>query len=260
MDMGHGARASRRLSTMATRTLLALLLLVPVAIHAQGGRGAPAGPPPSAQAAAPIDLTGYWESYVNEDWLLRMVTPRKGDYQTLPLNAAARRVGDAWDPDKDTAAGLACKSYGAAAVMRVPGRIHITWQDPNTLRIETEAGTQTRLLRFGAPQPPAGEPTWQGHSVARWMVPGRGRQGTTLKATTTHMRAGYLRKNGVPYSANASVTEYFNVLSEAPGGPWLIVTNIVDDPQYLTQPFTTSTHFRKLADGSAWKPVLCTAK
>ena len=245
---------------MLAGTLLALLLLAPSPILAQRGRGAPAGPPPTAQAAAPIDFTGYWESYVNEDWLLRMVTPRKGDYQTLPLNAEGRKAGDTWDPEKDTAAGQQCKSYGAAAVMRVPGRIHITWQDPNTLRIDTEAGTQTRLLHFGASQPPAGEPTWQGHSVARWMSPGRGRQGTTLKAVTNQMRVGYLRKNGVPYSANAVVTEYFNVLSEAVGGPWLVVTNIVDDPQYLTQPFATSTHFRKLSDGSAWKPVPCTAK
>src|SRR5213593_4417801 len=150
---------------MLPRTLLALFLLVPSTALAQGGRGAPAGPPPSAQAAAPIDLTGYWEAYVNEDWLLRMVTPKKGDYQTLPLNAEGRKVGDAWDPDKDTSAGLQCKSYGAAAVMRIPGRIHITWQDPNTLRIETEAGTQIRLLHFGASPPPDGEPTWQGHSV-----------------------------------------------------------------------------------------------
>jgi hypothetical protein len=144
--------------------------------------------------------------------------------------------------------------------MRVPGRIHITWEDPNTLRIDTEAGTQTRLLHFGASQPPAGEPTWQGHSVAQWMVPARGRKPTTLKAVTTRLRPGYLRKNGVPYSGNAVVTEYFNALPEAVGGPWLVVTNIVDDPQYLTQPFATSTHFRKLADDSVWKPVPCTAK
>jgi len=246
---------------MLIRTLIALIILSPFPAMAQGGRGAAAGPPPTAQAAAPIDLTGYWESYVNEDWLLRMVTPKKGDYQTLPLNAEGRKLGDTWDPDKDTAAGLACKSYGAGAVMRVPGRVHITWQDPNTLKIETEAGTQTRLLRFGNATPAAaGEPTWQGSSVARWMVPGRGRQGTTLKVTTNRLRPGYLRKNGVPYSANATVTEYFNVLPEADGGPWLIVTNIVDDPQFLTQPFTTSTHFRKLSDGSAWKPTPCVAK
>jgi hypothetical protein len=245
---------------MLTRTLFALIVMVPSAALAQG-RGAAAGPPPTAQASAPIDLTGYWESYVNEDWLLRMITPKKGDYQTLPLNAEGRKVGDTWDPDKDTAAGLACKAYGAAAVMRVPGRIHIAWQDPNTLKIETEAGTQTRLLRFGTQPPPAGEPTWQGYSVARWMVPARGRTATTLKVVTNRLRPGYLRKNGVPYSANAVVTEYFNVLDEADGGgPWLVVTNIVDDPQYLTQPFTTSTHFRKLADGSAWKPVPCAAK
>jgi len=245
---------------MVAVLLIALLFLFPNPTFAQRGRGAPAGPPPTAQAAAPIDLTGYWEAYVNEDWLLRMVTPKKGDYQTLPLNAEGKKVGDTWDPDKDTAAGLQCKAYGAAAVMRIPGRIHSTWEDANTLRIDTEAGTQTRLLHFSASQAPAGEPVWQGYSVGRWMVPGRGTKATTLKAVTTHLRPGYLRKNGVPYSGNAVVTEYFNVLSEAAGGPWLVVTNIVDDPQYLNVPFATSTHFRKLSDGSAWKPVPCTAK
>ena len=90
---------------MFAGTLLAFLLLVPSTVLAQRG-GPPAGPPPAAQAAAPIDLTGYWESYVNEDWLLRMVTPRKGDYQTLPLNAEGRKAGaTAWmvkpfDPQK----------------------------------------------------------------------------------------------------------------------------------------------------------------
>jgi hypothetical protein len=176
---------------MLAGALIALLFLLPNPVFAQRGRGAPAGPTPTPQASAPIDLTGYWESYVNEDWLLRMVTPKKGDYQTLPLNAEGKKAGDTWDPDRDTAAGLQCKSYGAAAVMRVPGRIHITWEDPNTLRIDTEAGTQTRLLHFGTSQPPAGEPAWQGHSVAQWMVPGRGRKATTLKAVTTHLRPVY---------------------------------------------------------------------
>lgn len=258
----------RRTALVCSVTLVALLFAGPSRIHAQRGRGAPTGPPPTARAAAPIDLTGYWESIVNEDWRWRMVTPPKGDYQSVTLNDEARKVADAWDPDKDTAAGLQCKSYGAPALMRVPGRVHITWQDENTLKIETEAGTQTRLLHFAPAQPPSSAAdTWQGQSVARWEVPqvpgGRpaeNRKGTSLKVVTTRIRPGYLRKNGVPYSANAVATEYFNVLAEADGGPWLIVSNFVDDPKYLTQPFATSTHFRKLRDGSAWKPVPCTAK
>ena len=199
-----------------------------------------------------------------------MVTPPKGSYHSVTLNAQARKVADAWDPANDEATGSECKSYGAAAVMRVPGRVRITWDNDTTLKIETEAGTQTRLLQFRASEPPAGEPTWQGHTVATWQLPqilpsvggrgGRGAVGTTLKTVTTRLRAGYLRKNGVPYSADAVVTEYYNVLSEPNGDTWLIVTNTVDDPQFLTQPFVTSSHFKKLADGSAWKPVACTAR
>ena len=142
--------------------------------------GPPPGPPPTAKAAAPIDLTGYWVSLVTEDWRYRMVTPAKGDYQGVPMNAEAGRVAQAWDPAADEQAGLQCKSYGAAAIMRVPGRLHITWADDNTLKIDTDAGTQTRTLRFNAPAAKPAEPSWQGDSVAQWELPGgrgRGRGG-----------------------------------------------------------------------------------
>src|SRR5215831_5555394 len=75
---------------------------------------------PKPRDAAPWDLTGYWVSIVTEDWRFRMVTPGKGDYLGLPLNDAAKKVAEAWDPAKDAAAGEQCKSYGAAAIMRVP--------------------------------------------------------------------------------------------------------------------------------------------
>ena len=118
--------------------VLAVLLIVPV--EAQRGN-------------QPIDLTGYWVSIVTVDWRWRMVTPAKGDYQGVQLNAEGRKVADAWDPAKDEAAGEQCKSYGAPALMSVPGRIHITWQDDTTLKVDADAGTQTRLLRFGTAQP-----------------------------------------------------------------------------------------------------------
>src|SRR5215468_9442259 len=129
---------------------LALLLTLPVVVHGQGrgGRGRGAQAAASAQAGAPIDLTGYWVSLVTDNWTYRVVTPPKGDYLYLPLNAAARRVADTWDPAKDEAAGEQCKGYGAAAVMRVPGRLHITWDSDTTMKVETEAGTQTRLFHF----------------------------------------------------------------------------------------------------------------
>src|SRR3974377_128651 len=106
--------------------------------------------PPTPKAAAPVDFTGYWVSVVTEDWLYRMVTPKKGDYSSVPLNAEGRKIADAWDPTKDEAGGNQCKAYGAPSLMRIPGRIHISWQDDSTLKVETDAGTQTRLLHFNA--------------------------------------------------------------------------------------------------------------
>jgi hypothetical protein len=261
----------------------------------------PAAVPGTARAIAPVDLTGNWVSIVTEDWRFRMVTPPKGDYASVPLNAAARAVADAWDPAKDTASGNACKSYGAAALMRVPGRLHISWQDDTTLKIETDAGTQTRLLHFVGT--PGGEPSWQGYSAAVWELAGgfggfggppggaargaapapaggaapadgragggggQGRggrggappRGGSLKATTTRLKEGYLRKNGVPYSENAVVTEYFDRHSETNGDEWFTVTTIVEDAKYLQQSFITSTHFKKEADASKWYPTTCKA-
>lgn len=281
-----------------------------------GGRGG--GAPATGEASAPLDITGYWVSLVTEDWRFRMVTPAKGDYASVPINGAGRGLADQWDPDKDTAAGLQCKSYGAAGLMRVPTRLHITWADPNTLKIETDAGTQTRLLHFGDPAAPS-ENSLQGFSIASWDgVGGRGGFGggggrgggggggrggaapagaagggavanagvpvgtvptdfnaTTpgatgrastirpgsLKVVTTHLNPGYLRKNGVPYGSNTVLTEYFDRTYEPNGDSLLIVTTIVDDPEYLTGQFITSTHFKKLADsGPGWNPTPCEAK
>src|SRR5271169_5236783 len=125
-----------------------------------GGPGRAPAPMPG-KAGAPIDLTGYWVSVVSEDWRWRMVTPLKGDAASIPINAEARKIVDAWDPAKDEAASLQCKSYGAPAVMRIPGRLHITWQDDNTLKIETDAGTQTRLVHFDGQRPAGSQPSWQ---------------------------------------------------------------------------------------------------
>jgi hypothetical protein len=240
---------------------------------AQRGRGGQRGAPAEAadaRATAPVDLTGTWISVVTEDWRYRMVTPAKGDHPSVPLNAAGARLADAWDPAKDEAAGEQCRAYGAAGVMRLPGRIRLAWEDDNTLKVETEAGTQIRRFRFDAAAPPPAAPTWQGQSTAQWEYagPGRGRgrgrgnaRGGDLKVVTTHMRPGYLQKNGVPYSANTTLTEYFNRTLEPNGDSWLILTAIVDDAQYLNGPFVRSTHFKRVADGdSTWEPEACSAR
>src|SRR3954469_10086058 len=140
---------------------LMLLSLVAAALFAQGrgGRGAPQ-PPQTARASAPVDITGYWVSLVTEDWRFRMIMPAKGDYASVPITPEAKRVADMWDPAKDEAAGEQCRAYGAAAIMRMPTRLHITWADDNTLKVETDAGQQTRLLHFNAAQKAAGHPTW----------------------------------------------------------------------------------------------------
>ena len=253
-----------------------LLFSLPSYIDAQQ-RGRGAQPPASAQASAAIDLTGYWVSLVTEDWSWRMVTPLKGSYPSIPLNAEGQKIAEAWDPAKDEAEGNQCKSYGAANIMRVPARLHITWENENTLRIDTDAGMQTRLFNFRPTPAPAGPPTWQGNSVASWEYPGgeraRGsRPGGSLKVVTKGMKPGYLQKNGVPVSGNAVVTEHFYRTAEANGVSMLIVTALVDDPTYLAVkpervspgdqygPFIRSSQFIKLPDASGWNPTPCTAR
>ena len=206
---------------------------------------------------------------VTEDWGYRMIMPPKADYLGVPLNPAGRKVADNWDPAKDEAAGEQCKSYGAPAILRAPGRIRISWASDDTLKIEADAGTQSRMLYFKEPTAPGGD--WQGVSQASWeRVPGGpffggggpryvAQLSGSLKVVTTKMRPGYLRKNGVPYSENATVTEYFDVAPHPNGGQLLIVTTVVDDPRYLTQPFIVSSHFKKEADASKWDPTPCSA-
>jgi hypothetical protein len=239
----------------------------------RGGQAAPTTP----RAAAPIDLTGYWVSLIVDEWRFR-VTPQKGDIVYLPINAAARRAALAWDPAKDEAEGNQCRAYGAVGLMQRPGRLHITWENDNTLRVDADAGTQKRLLHFGAPPAQLGEPSWQGYSVAEWRVSGRAlldlggigytrgggpderaRNGT-LKVVTTNMRPGYLRKNGVPYSGAAVLTEYINRLTGTEGEVYLAVTAMLDDPAYLTQPFVRTYTFKKQLDGAGWDPTPCWTK
>src|SRR5881296_2203787 len=246
--------------------------LVTASAYGQGSRGAAPQPPPTAKARAAFDMTGYWVSMVTEDWRFRMITPPKGDYLGVPLNQEARSIADRWDPAKDEAAGAQCKAYGAANILRVPARIRISWADDDALKLETDAGMQTRLFHFKEARTPPGG--WQGVSEASWemtsgldfmsIIAGPGRRNpafsSTLKVVTTKMRSGYLRKNGVPYSDKAVLTEYYDRTNEANGESWLVVTSIVDDPTYLNQPFVTSAHFRKENDQSRWNPTPCSAR
>ena len=255
-------------------TLTVCLSLAGSGIQLFGQRGGPDQSASSPRTVAPVDLTGYWVPLLTEDWRFRVATAPKGDYTSVPLNPAGRKVADGWDPARDEAAGESCRGYGVGGIMRLPGRVRIAWQDDRTLKLETEAGTQTRLLSF-APSGGAGG-DWQGVSAASWdrsesaMGPGRGgpgaffgpasSRGGSLKVVTTKMKPGYLRKNGVPYSGDAVVTEYFDRLDVPDGDSLLVVSTEVVDPTYLAQPFWTSTHFKKQNDVADWKPAPCSSR
>ena len=75
---------------------------------------------------------------------------------------------------------------------------------------------------------------------------------------TTNFKAGHLRKNGVPYSDNASIEEYVDRLTYPNGDVMLLVRTTIQDPMYLTLPFLTSTNFKREPDGAKWKPTPCT--
>jgi hypothetical protein len=257
---------------MPNKTTVAMSLIAPglalwLAASLGAQRGAAPGPALTAKAAAPIDISGYWVSLVTDDWRWRMLTPPKGDYLYLPLNPAGRQAADNWDPARDETAGDQCKGYGAPAIMHLPGRLHITWEDDSTLKLDADTGTQTRVFHFGAGQPPAAEASWQGYSIAQWEVDGGGRRGRgaaparhgSLKTVTTRLRPGYLRKNGIPYSANAVLTEYFTTLTDG-GVDYLVVTNFLEDPQYLAQPYVRSVQFKRQPGAAGWNPTACSAR
>ncbi|HXD72149.1 MAG TPA: hypothetical protein VN628_00360 [Vicinamibacterales bacterium] len=214
------------------------------------GRG-PAGKTP--KESAPIDLTGYWVSIVSEDWRFRMLTPAKGDHPDFLLTPEATRIADAWDAAKDQAEKDHCKAYGAANIMRVPGRFHITWADDRTLKIDTDAGRQTRLLKFAPVAGPAGPPSRQGTSIASW-------DRRALRVETSNLLPGYLQYNGVPHDTNLKMVEYFDVISEPGGELWLIDDAVLTDPGYLVRSHKRSTHLRKQADSKGWDPQPCLVK
>jgi len=261
-------------------TALCVLPLIGTAWAAQP----PPQAPQSARQAAQTDFTGTWVAQVNEDWRFRMVTAPIGDTASIPLNPAGIELAKKWSLDADNANGDQCKAFGAGGIMRLPTRVRVSWTNDDTLRFEMDAGTQTRLFNFASAQP-SGERTLQGFSVAQWMrppplaggpilnqqagLPGRTAQPVaptapavpsnargSLKVTTTNVLPGYLRKNGIPYSENAVVTEYFDRFS-AFGADYMQVVTIVDDPTYLRLPFVVSNQFKREPDDSKFNPAPC---
>ena len=258
--------------------VVALLLAVPIGILAQAGQGgaggqrgaaAPAAAPATGRSAAPVDLTGYWVSIVTEDWIERMSPDSppsgvgRGGRGGGGAAAAAGARGGAALPATPSEP---CRAYAAGGSLRVPGRLNITWADDNTLKIDMDAGTQTRLLRFNPTQPPPTQKTLQGYSVATWEVGGGGRGGGrggaapaaprwgSLKVVTTNMTGGYLLSSRASYSENAVLTEYFARHVDF-GAEYFTITAIIEDGGGANR--VASSTFKKEPNGSKFSPTGC---
>ena len=210
-------------------------------------------------AFAQIDFTGEWAPLYHEDSPERLPGPELGDYLELPINEAARMRAESYDADRiSVVQEYQCRPHGA----------------DYALRIDTDEGMQTRLLHFDGKPPANAGPSWQGYSVANWEKPPRGPgtpapglgavrqglQGRAPEVVTTQLRSGYLRKNGAPYSANAVVREFYDLFTERNGDTWFVVTTVVEDPTYLTEPFVTSSNFKKQPNASGFNPTPCSAR
>ena len=277
----------QRTATLLSIASVALLAFaLPSNIQAQGR--AKTAPPQTAKAAAPFDPSGYWTSIITEDWHVRMLVAPKGDFGSgpdaeglpfggqgsIPYTREAARLARAWDPAKDEAEGNQCKAYGAAGIMRLPGHLHIAWTDDYTLKMDIDAGTQSRVFHFKRPAPtgqaatavapePVGEPSLQGNSIAEWVIlGGRGdwSRGGNLKVVTTNLKPGYFWKNGMVYSGRLTLTEHYRYQKEPNGDEWLNFSQMAEDPQYLTEPWIITYHYKKLPDAAKWNPTACTAR
>jgi len=219
----------------------------------------------SPRDAALFDMTGQWVAVVNEDWRWRMITPPVGDVSSLPVNNRGRTEAQAWDLERDRAEGQLCKAFGAPGLMRQPTRIRVSWDDDDTLVLDFDAGRQTRYFEFGSADPEA-PPTLQGHSQASWyrqtvqrgVFGSSANPGGALHVETMNLAPGYLRPNGVPYSDQTVIKEYFHTFTlPGDGGTWLIVTSVIDDPVYLNQELILSTQFRNETGRAGWNPRDC---
>ena len=295
------ATAGRYKTPLTSLFLAALLIAVPLALLAQGGRGqrgagaAPAGAPAgagappavgpaaaapgqgrgggapggaaTARASAPVDLTGTWVSIVTEDWIERM----SPDSPPSGVGRGGRGGGGGAAPAGGRGGAVAaapadpCRVYGAGGSLRVPGRLNISWADDNTLKVEMDAGSQTRLFHFNTTVPPNTPKTLQGYSVASWETGGGGGRGgrggggaTTrwgsLKVVTTNMTGGYLLSSRNTYSENAVLTEHFTRHSDF-GMDYFTVTAVIEDGG--GNPRVTSSTFKKEPNNSKFAPTGC---
>ena len=196
-------------------------------------------------ATAEFDISGTWRPLVQEEVQERLGGPDRYDYSGIPLNQKGREAADAvdlegafyYDPE------LQCAPHGAAYMMRSPGFATFTYEDENTLHLSAGTMGDKRTIYFDDRSREAGPLTWSGHSLGRW-------EGDTLTVVTTHIRPRYLRRNGVQATESMVMTEHFMRT-----GDYLHVITIIDDPEYLTEPWVVSTSFTSNSDGGRGRGV-----
>ena len=190
-------------------------------------------------AFAQLDLTGIWSPVFHEDQPERIPGPELADFLGLPINAAARQWALAWDPSRLTALEHQCQVHTVAYMYRGPLLLRI-WEerDPQTqaliaIRQYISNYEQDRTIYMdGRPHPPAYAPhTWMGFSTGKW-------EGSILTVTTTHIKQGWHRRNGVPSSDRITLVEHFIKHDDH-----LTHVTVVTDPEYLSEPLIKSQDF-----------------
>jgi hypothetical protein len=203
-------------------------------------------------AAAQMDLSGEWGQKMHEDGPERGAGPEIGDYTGLPINDRARLQADSWDAAKWTQMEHQCEPHPADYAVRGPGSMRI-WPDLDPLTQQITAwhttimwmNPQRTIYMDGRPHPTEFAPhTWEGFSTGTWIA-------DMLKVETTHLKEGWLRRNGLPRSEKATMTEYF-----VRHGDYLTVVTIVKDPVFLTEPLVRTSNWI-LNPGYAPTPQSC---
>ena len=225
-----------------------VLSLTAVILHGQGPPGPPPGAP--APAASPgFDLSGYWTPVLHEDSMDRGAGPEIADYGGLPLNEAGRLFALSYDPSRLTLRHHQCDGYVAPYQFRALGNAR-AWEerDPHTHRLiaihwfsQTFEGKRT-IWMDGRPHPPGWAPhTWMGFSTGRFV-------GNALEVRTTHLKQGWLRRNGAPESDQATLVEFFVRHADH-----LTYTVVVNDPVFLEEPLVVTSDFaRQPIDPQNW--------
>ena len=193
----------------------------------------------SGPVFAEIDLSGEWGPRYHEDQPERLPGPAIGEYHGLPINDAARLRAESWDPSLLTLLEHQCKPHPADYATRGPSNLRI-WKDIDTAtqqimaiktHIQWQAPERT-IWMDGRPHPPEyAAHTWQGFSTGQW-------EGDTLTVKTTHLKAGWIRRNGVFRTDKATLTEHY-----IRHGNYLTIISLVDDPIYLTEPIIRSQNW-----------------